>query len=377
MINKSKLGIKYNKIVKEIEGALDFVMASSDIKNKDNYINNLYTSHESLILDYEKLFFKKFKNHQFCCSSHMLWVGDRTRYINSEHLDFVSKLDNPIGIKIGPKIKIDDIPAICSKVNPQNEQGKLIFIVRLGEKNIEKMLPKIIEKVKYYGHEIIWFCDPMHGNTIKSQNGYKTRQFKTIINELESFFNIHMSSNTIPGGVHIELTGENVTECLGGINDIKDKDLDLRYETACDPRLNNEQSLEIAFLISKLIKQRKIMDSKVNIKGYGDDLTINNIRIGDLSPEDHEKIEKKHGGNNYSPLEDVVVSHVKDSSTLICRKPSHTNIEKYIESELLDGLCCYSAVNQGQLNQTIVDAVIHHLSEEKLPTVPDQFVTNI
>ena len=187
----------------------------------------------------------------------MLWVGDRTRYVNSEHLDFVSKLDNPIGIKIGPKIKIDDIPAICSKVNPQNEQGKLIFIVRLGEKNIEKMLPKIIEKVKYYGHEIIWFCDPMHGNTIKSQNGYKTRQFQTIINELEAFFNIHMSSNTIPGGVHIELTGENVTECLGGINDIKDKDLDLRYETACDPRLNNEQSLEIAFLISKLIKQRK------------------------------------------------------------------------------------------------------------------------
>ena len=257
LINKSKLGIKYNKIVKEIEGALDFVMASSDIKNKDNYINNLYTSHESLILDYEKLFFKKFKNHQFCCSSHMLWVGDRTRYINSEHLDFVSKLDNPIGIKIGPKIKIDDIPLICSKVNPKNEQGKLIFIIRLGEKNIEKMLPKIIEKVKYYGHEIIWFCDPMHGNTIKSKNGYKTRQFKTIINELESFFNIHMSSNTIPGGVHIELTGENVTECLGGINDIKDKDLDLRYETACDPRLNNEQSLEIAFLISKLIKQRK------------------------------------------------------------------------------------------------------------------------
>ena len=112
------------------------------------------------------------------------------------------------------------------------------------------------------------------------------------------------------------------------------------------------------------------MDGKVSIKGYGDDLTINNVRIGDLSPGDHEKIEKKHGGNNYSPLEDVVVSHVKDSSTLICRKPSDTNIEKYIESELLDGLCCYSAVNQGQLNQTIVDAVIHHLSEEKLPTVP-------
>ena len=258
LINESKLGIKYNKIVKEIEGALDFVMASSDVNNKDNYINNLYTSHESLLLDYEKLFIKDFQKYKFCCSSHMVWVGDRTRLIDGEHLDFVSKLDNPIGFKIGPWIKIDDINKMCSKFNPRNETGKLIFIIRLGEKNIEKILPKIIEKVKYYGHQIIWFCDPMHGNTIKSQNGYKTRHFKTIINELETFFNIHTSEKTIPGGVHIELTGENVTECLGGINDIKDKDLDLRYETACDPRLNNEQSLEIAFLISKLIKQRKI-----------------------------------------------------------------------------------------------------------------------
>lgn len=257
LINKSKLGIKYNKIVKEIESALDFVMASSDVKNKDNYINNLYTSHESLVLDYEKLFIKNFGNNKFCCSSHMVWVGERTRFIDGEHLEFVSKLDNPIGVKIGPDINIDDIPKLCSKINHENEKGKLIFIVRLGEKNIEKILPKIIEKVKYYGHEIIWFCDPMHGNTIKSQNGYKTRHFKTIINELESFFTIHNTENTIPGGVHIELTGENVTECLGGINDIQDKDLDVRYETACDPRLNNEQSLEIAFLISRLIKKRK------------------------------------------------------------------------------------------------------------------------
>jgi len=257
LITKSKLGIKYNKIVKEIEGALDFVMASSDVKNKDNYLNNLYTSHESLLLDYEKVFIKNYKDYQFCCSSHMVWVGDRTRLINGDHLKFVSKLDNPIGIKIGPSISIDDINKICTTVNPNNEKGKLIFIIRLGEKNIEKILPKIIEKVKYYGHEIIWFCDPMHGNTVKSKNGYKTRHFKTIINELESFFNIHNSEKTIPGGVHIELTGKNVTECLGGINDIQDKDLDLRYETACDPRLNNEQSLEIAFLISKLIKQRK------------------------------------------------------------------------------------------------------------------------
>ena len=156
---------------------------------------------------------------------------------------------------------------------------------------------------------------------------------------------------------------------MGGIRNIKESDLHINYETACDPRLNHEQSIELAFLIADLIKKDK-EKNMTKISGYGDNLTINGTRIGDLSPNEHENIEKEKGGQNYSPLENVVVSHVKDSSTLICRKPSKDNISNYIEEELLDGLCCYSAVNQGQLNETIVDAVISHLRDEKLPTVP-------
>ena len=193
----------------------------------------------------------------------MLWIGDRTRDPNGAHIEFASNIDNPIGIKIGPNINVDDLCQIYDKINSKNEKGKLILITRLGVSNIEKILPKIIEKVKFYGMEVIWMCDPMHGNTIKAKNGYKTRNLKTIIDELNSFFFIHESEKTFPGGVHFELTGENVTECLGGINNITDYDLDLKYETTCDPRLNNEQSLEIAFLISELLKNKGARIEKI------------------------------------------------------------------------------------------------------------------
>ena len=255
LIRNSKLGEKYNSIVNKIQKALNFIHTSSDLDHyKTNHNANVYTSHEALIIDYEKSFLEKYNNNIFCCSGHMLWVGDRTRDPKSMHIDFLSKLTNPIGIKIGPTFQIEDLQPLCNKLNSKNEKGKIILIIRLGEKNIEKILPKIIREVKYHGNELLWFCDPMHGNTIKSKNGYKTRNFNTIIKELRHFFQIHQLENTIPGGVHFELTGEHVTECLGGINNIQDSDLDLRYETMCDPRLNNEQSLEIAFLISKLMK---------------------------------------------------------------------------------------------------------------------------
>ena len=256
LLDNSALGKKYNSIVNDIITMLDFAQQSGLVSKKNgeapNNLFNLYTSHEAILLDYEKAFMKK----NFCCSAHMLWVGDRTRDINSEHINFVAKLDNPIGIKIGPTINIDDICKIYDKVNPVHEKGKLILISRFGEKKIEKMLPKLISKIKYYGYEVLWLCDPMHGNTITAKNGYKTRNFETIIKELITFFEICNTENVIRGGVHFELTGENVTECLGGINNIRDVDLDLRYETTCDPRLNNEQSLEIAFLISKLLKEK-------------------------------------------------------------------------------------------------------------------------
>ena len=251
--NGTKLGLKYNSIVHEIEGALKFIQSS--LKQKEsNQRQNFYISHEALLIDYEKSFLQKYQRKNYCCSGHMLWVGNRTRDPDSEQVQFLSTIDNPVGIKIGPDIKISQLQKIYNKINPKNEKGKLIFIIRLGVNNIQKILPKIIKTVKNNGNEVIWFCDPMHGNTIKSKNGYKTRNFSTIIRELKYFFKILKSKDIIPGGVHLELTGEKVTECLGGINNIKDIDLDLRYESTCDPRLNLEQSLEVAFLISKFIK---------------------------------------------------------------------------------------------------------------------------
>ena len=255
LTNGTKLGEKYNSIVSEIEGALRFINASlqQNPYNSSQH-TNFYTSHEALLIDYEKAFIQKYNSKKYCCSGHMLWVGNRTRDPQSEQVQFLSKVDNPVGIKIGPDIKIEELQILCNQLNVKNEKGKLIFIIRLGADNIEKILPQIIKQVKHYGNEVIWFCDPMHGNTIKSQNGYKTRNFNTIVKELEYFFHILHAENIFPGGVHLELTGEKVTECLGGINNIKDVDLDERYESTCDPRLNVEQSLEVAFLISKFIK---------------------------------------------------------------------------------------------------------------------------
>ena len=254
LIKHSRFAKKYNSVVKNIEEALAFIHNTKDLENyRSNHNQNVYTSHEALLLDYENAFIQNYQKKKYCCSGHMLWVGDKTRQINSAHIDFLQQINNPVGIKIGPEFNLDDLCILYDKLNATNIKGRLILITRLGAKKIENILPKIIQKVKYYGYEVLWFCDPMHGNTIKSINGYKTRSFNTIIQELKLFFEIHSNELTIPGGVHFELTGEKVTECLGGINNIQVEDLDLKYETTCDPRLNNEQSLETAFLISKLI----------------------------------------------------------------------------------------------------------------------------
>ena len=255
-LNNELLEKKYNNIFTQIKETLQFVKASDILQSSGK---NIYISHESILLDYDNAFIIENQDKQhFCGSGHMLWVGDRTRNLDSAHVKFASLVENPIGIKIGPNFNIDDINLLCEKINPKNEIGKLTLIVRLGQKNIESMLPKLIEKVKQHGQNVIWFCDPMHGNTIRAKNGYKTRKFETIINEIKLFFQIHNQCKTIPGGIHLELTGDNVTECLGGIKNIQTKDLDLRYETTCDPRLNNEQSLEVAFLIADLLKKESV-----------------------------------------------------------------------------------------------------------------------
>ena len=251
---------KYNNIAKNIKDILKFTDHDS-IENFYSQIshmsNSIYTSHECLLLDYENSFIKHQKNENkyYSGSAHMLWVGDRTRNVNEAHVEFISNLENPIGIKIGPSINLDDIILLCKKLNPKNELGKLVFINRLGVNYVSDLLPKIVKIIKNNDLNIIWMCDPMHGNTITSKTGYKTRNFNTIKEELEIFFKICYENNVIPAGVHFELTGENVTECTGGMKNIQDIDLNQYYQTACDPRLNNEQSLEMAFLISDYINK--------------------------------------------------------------------------------------------------------------------------
>ena len=218
----------------------------------------LFTSHEALLLGYEQALTRQDSLTQkwYTCSGHFLWIGDRTRQPEGAHVEFLSGVENPIGIKIGPKITTEEIKILCEKLNKNNEWGRLTLITRMGADSIRKKLPPLIKAVKELGQHVLWVCDPMHGNTYKSATGYKTRHFNTILAELEHFFAIHRAEGTIPGGVHFELTGENVTECLGGGRQISDTDLDKKYETACDPRLNNEQSLELAFLVTDLLRNR-------------------------------------------------------------------------------------------------------------------------
>ena len=199
----------------------------------------------------------KLENIYYNAGTHMLWLGDRTRTINSAHVEYLSKIINPIGIKCGPDLDIEELMLIIKKINPLNEKGKIILICRFGEKYITKKLPRLMKMVRENKLNVIWTCDPMHGNTYQSKTNYKTRNFKTIINELKLFFELHHINSTFPGGVHFEFTPNNVTECLGGIRNIQESDLHLNYETACDPRLNHEQSIELAFMIADLIKKNK------------------------------------------------------------------------------------------------------------------------
>ena len=256
-ISKSPQGKKYGKIAKSIDDALTFMRAIgiSSENTSALKLTEFFTSHEALLLGYEHSLTRQdsLSEKWYDCSAHFLWIGDRTRQLDGAHVEFLSGVDNPIGVKVGPSIIENDLIALCEKLNPDNEWGRLTLIIRMGVDKIRNKLPSLIKIINESGHNVLWVCDPMHGNTFKSETGYKTRHFDTILEELEHFFAIHHAEGTIPGGVHFELTGDNVTECLGGARDISDTDLKSRYETACDPRLNNEQSLELAFLITDLL----------------------------------------------------------------------------------------------------------------------------
>ena len=251
---------KYREIANRISESLNFMKACGLTSSSVPQLRetDFFTSHEALLLNYEGALTREdtitTEKGWYATSAHLLWVGDRTRQFDHGHIEYISGIQNPVGIKCGPSLEKDDLIRLLDKVNPNNESGKVVLICRMGSEKVNEHLPKLIKNIKANGKNVTWCCDPMHGNTIKASNGYKTRRVAEILNEVNNFFLVHKSEGTLPGGVHFEMTGSNVTECLGGANEVKESDLGSRYHTHCDPRLNGSQSLELAFLVSDLIK---------------------------------------------------------------------------------------------------------------------------
>ena len=252
---------RYNKIADQIGECLKFMDACGVNKNTSRVVSmvEFFTSHEALLLGYEQSLTRidSITGQYYDCSAHMLWIGERTRLIDEAHVEFVRGIGNPIGVKIGPSMEAKTLIPLISRLNPSNEPGKITLISRMGVDNIATVLPNLLRSVKSEGLNVVWSCDPMHGNTFKSQTGYKTRSFENIMKEVEHFFKIHRSEGTYPGGIHIEMTGQNVTECVGGAQDITEQNLADRYHTHCDPRLNASQGLELAFNLSEELSKNR------------------------------------------------------------------------------------------------------------------------
>jgi 3-deoxy-7-phosphoheptulonate synthase len=246
---------KYAEIATRIQDTIDF-MAAAGISGETTHefsTVEFYTSHESLLLEYEEALTREdsTSGDWLAGSGHMIWIGDRTRQPDGAHVEFCSGVLNPIGLKCGPTTTAEDLKVLMQKLNPQNEEGRLTLIARFGAGNVGEHLPRLIKAVREEGAKVTWVCDPMHGNTIKSSTGYKTRPFDSVLREVRDFFAVHSAEGTIPGGVHFEMTGQDVTECTGGVRAVTEEDLSDRYHTACDPRLNASQSLELAFLVAE------------------------------------------------------------------------------------------------------------------------------
>lgn len=258
---------KYKRWADRISDSLAFMNAAGVNSDNTNALRsvNFYTSHEALLLEYEEALCRvdSTTGLNIAGSGHLIWIGDRTRQPDGAHVEFCRGVQNPIGCKCGPTMTKDDLLRLMDKLNPENEAGRLTLIARFGAGNVGEHLPRLIKAVEDEGRKVLWTCDPMHGNTIKSSTGYKTRPFDSILREVREFFAIHQAEGTVPGGVHFEMTGKDVTECTGGVRAVTDEDLSSRYHTACDPRLNASQSLELAFLVAeelenRLQKQRKV-----------------------------------------------------------------------------------------------------------------------
>ena len=246
---------KYRDLASRIQDSIDFMDAAGINSDTTHEFSSVeyYTSHESLLLEYEEALTRvdSTSGKWLAGSSHMIWIGDRTRQPDGAHVEFASGVQNPIGLKCGPTTTAEDLKVLMAKLNPENEEGRLTLIARFGAGSVGDHLPRLIKAVQEEGANVLWTCDAMHGNTIKSESGYKTRPFESVLREVREFFGIHKAEGTIPGGVHFEMTGQDVTECTGGVRAVSDEDLSDRYHTACDPRLNASQSLELAFLVAE------------------------------------------------------------------------------------------------------------------------------
>ena len=252
---------KYRDMANRIQDSIDFMSAAGLTGDTNHELSTVdfYTSHEALLLEYEEALTRidSTSGKWLAGSGHMIWIGDRTRQPDGAHVEFARGVLNPIGLKCGPTTTAEDLKVLMEKLNPENEAGRLTLIARFGAGTVGEHLPRLIKAVAEEGANVLWSCDPMHGNTIKSSSGYKTRPFESVLREVQEFFQVHNAEGTIPGGVHFEMTGQDVTECTGGVRAVSDEDLSDRYHTACDPRLNASQSLELAFLVAEELSARR------------------------------------------------------------------------------------------------------------------------
>ena len=267
-VKDSPQSARYEELANRITEALDFMRACGidPESHPEMRTTDFYTSHEALLLGYEQAMTRvdSTSGDWYATSGHMIWVGDRTRQADHAHIEYVRGVKNPIGLKCGPSLAADDLMRLIDIINPDDEPGRVTLICRFGADKVDEALPKLVRAVKREGRSIVWSCDPMHGNTIKAANNYKTRPFDRIMAEIRTFFTVHQAEGTTAGGIHLEMTGKNVTECTGGARAISEMDLSDRYHTYCDPRLNAEQAIEAAFLVAELLKRGRSASQRLS-----------------------------------------------------------------------------------------------------------------
>ena len=258
-VSSSPEGRRYERLADDIDRALQFMAACGIDLSAERRLHevDVFTSHEGLLLEYEEGLTRRdsLTGDWYDCSAHLLWIGERTRQLDGAHVEFFSGVHNPIAVKLGPTATPDEVAGLCERLNPDRLPGRLTFVARMGATNVEELLPPLLRATADDAHPVLWACDPMHANTIRTADGVKTRRFDAVMTEIEGFFNACWSSGVRPGGVHLEFTGQDVTECLGGADDVLEEHLSARYETLCDPRLNARQSLDLAFRLAELMQR--------------------------------------------------------------------------------------------------------------------------